>query len=194
MKNCYIEKSVKISKSAKIYPFVTILGNSKIEDDCIIYPYTFINNSKIGKGTIVYSSQIINSDIGENVSVGPNAHLRMNTQICNNVRIGNYVEIKKSIIGQGSKIAHLTYVGDAQVGKNCNLGCGVVFCNYDGKLKHKTIVGDNVFIGSNVNLIAPINLGDNSFIAAGSTVTKNVEDDTFCIARTKQQNKPKRKE
>jgi bifunctional UDP-N-acetylglucosamine pyrophosphorylase/glucosamine-1-phosphate N-acetyltransferase len=108
------------------------------------------------------------------------------------VRVGNFVEIKNSTIKQNTKISHLTYIGDATIGSNCNIGCGVVFCNYDGKNKHKTIIGDNVFVGSNVNLIAPITIDNNCFIAAGSTVTKSVSNDTFVIARAKQENKPKR--
>lgn len=188
----YIDKQAVIEKGVVIYPNNTIIGNCVIKSGTILYPNNLIMNSVIGEDCKIYSSTIQDSKVSNKVNIGPNAHLRNGTQICDNVRIGNFVEIKNSLVKEGTKIAHLTYVGDAQIGKNCNLGCGVVFCNYDGKQKHKTTIGNNVFIGSNVNLIAPINIGDNSFLAAGSTITKDVKENSFSIARVKQIDKIRR--
>ncbi len=169
-----------------------MIGTCKIGDNVVIYGDCYLQDCEIENGTTVRSCYVISSKIGRNSTIGPYAHIRENSVIGDNVRVGNFVEIKKSFIGDGTKIAHLTYIGDCTVGKNCNFGCGSVICNYDGKQKHQTEIGNNVFIGSNVNLIAPIKIDDNSFIAAGSTVTKNVQKDTFVIARAKQQEKPKR--
>ena len=188
----YIDPTVIIEKDVTIYPPNTILGKSYIKSGTIIYPNNLIVDSTIGSNCKIYSSTISNSTVGNFVSIGPNAHLRQNTVLANNIRVGNFVEIKNSTILDNTKIAHLTYVGDAYVGKSCNLGCGVVFCNYDGKTKHKTTLGNNVFVGSNVNLIAPIHIQDNCFIAAGSTITKSIQKNTFAIARAKQIDKPKK--
>ena len=151
-----------------------------------------IENSIIGDNVVVKSSYIEHSVVGENTSVGPFAHLRPNSIIGQNCKIGNFCEIKNSKIGDGTKISHLAYVGDAEVGKNCNIGCGVIFANYDGKQKHKIVVGDNVFIGSNSNIIAPVTIESNSYICAGTTITDKVEEYDFVIGRCKQQNKKDR--
>ncbi len=185
-----IEKS-EISNTAKIYDNNLIL-NSVIEGGVVIFPNSVIINSVIKENTIVYSSYIEDSEIGCDCVVGPFAHIRPNTKIANNVKVGNFVEIKKSEIESGTKISHLTYVGDSVVGKNCNFGCGTITCNYDGKNKHKTIIGNNVFIGSNSNLVAPVEIKDNCFIAAGSTITKDLKENTFAISRVNQREKPKR--
>ena len=185
-----IEKS-EISNTAKIYDNNLII-NSVIEGGVVIFPNSVIINSVIKENTIVYSSYIEDSEVGLDCVIGPYAHIRPNTKIANNVKIGNFVEIKKSEIKSGTKVSHLTYVGDSEVGRNCNFGCGTITCNYDGVNKHKTIIGDNVFIGSNTNLIAPIEIKDNCFIAAGSTITKNLEENTFAISRVSQREKPKR--
>ena len=185
-----IEKS-EISNTAKIYDNNLIL-NSVIEGGVVIFPNSVIINSVIKENTIVYSSYIEDSEIGCDCVVGPFAHIRPNTKIANNVKVGNFVEIKKSEIESGTKISHLTYVGDSIVGKNCNFGCGTITCNYDGKHKHKTIIGNNVFIGSNSNLVAPVEIKDNCFIAAGSTITKDLKENTFAISRVNQREKPKR--
>ena len=185
-----IEKS-EISNTAKIYDNNLIL-NSVIEGGVVIFPNSVIINSVIKENTIVYSSYIEDSEIGRDCVVGPFAHIRPNTKIANNVKVGNFVEIKKSEIESGTKISHLTYVGDSVVGKNCNFGCGTITCNYDGKHKHKTIIGNNVFIGSNSNLVAPVEIKDNCFIAAGSTITKDLKENTFAISRVNQREKPKR--
>lgn len=183
---------MEISKSAKISPNTVLVGNCKIGNNVLIYGDSYIDNCDIGDNTTIWSSALKSSHIGADCTVGPFAHIREGCDISNNVRIGNFVEVKKSTIGSGSKLAHLTYVGDANIGQNCNIGCGVIFCNYDGKVKHKTTVGDNVFIGSNCNLVAPLNISSNSFIAAGTTVTKDVEKDSFVIGRVKQINKQRK--
>lgn len=175
-----------ISTGVKIGEFVEICGKSIIEQGAEISSFSTINNSKIGKKTIVKKSEIIDSEIGENCAIGPFAHIKQNSKLCNNLRIGNFVEIKNSIIKNGTKCAHLTYIGDAIVGERVNFGCGVVIANYNGKQKFKTYIGNDVFIGCNCNLIAPIEIGDNCFIAAGSTVTKNMKNNTFCVARSEE--------
>ena len=125
--------------------------------------------------------------VGKNCTVGPFAHLRKGANVGDNCRVGDFVEIKNSVVGEGTKVSHLAYVGDADVGENCNIGCGVVFCNYDGKNKHRTRVGNNCFIGSNVNLIAPVEIADGAFVAAGTTVTEGAGKGDFVIGRVRQQ-------
>lgn len=178
-----------ISKKAKVSKTTTLIGDCKIHDNVVIYGECFIDSCEIKENTTIWSSALKQSVIGKNCTVGPYAHIRENCHVEDNVRIGNFVELKNTNIGSGTKVAHLTYVGDANIGNNCNLGCGVVFCNYDGKQKHTTNIGNEVFVGSNVNLIAPITIEDRCFIAAGSTVTQNAPKNTFVIAREKQINK-----
>jgi bifunctional UDP-N-acetylglucosamine pyrophosphorylase/glucosamine-1-phosphate N-acetyltransferase len=131
---------------------------------------------------------ILESTIGEGTTVGPFAYIRPETSIGKNARIGDFVEIKKSTIGDNTKVSHLTYIGDAEVGKNCNFGCGTVVVNYDGQKKYKTIIGDNAFIGCNTNLVAPVEVKDNAYTAAGSTITTEVPEGALAIARAKQVN------
>ena len=159
-----------------------------IEDANSIYIY---DNVKIGKDTVIHPNTIIQSNvtIGENCEIGPNAFIREGCVLKDKVKIGNCVEIKKTTIGEGSKVPHLTYLGDCKVGKNCNIGCGTITCNYDGVNKHQTIIGDNAFIGSNVSLVAPVKVGNNVTVAAGSTITEDIPDNTLSIARERQINK-----
>ena len=159
-----------------------------IEDASSTYIY---DDVKIGTDTVIHPNTTIKGNviIGDNCEIGPNAFIREGCIIANNVKVGNCVEIKKTIIGEGSKVPHLTYLGDCIVGKNCNIGCGTITCNYDGKNKHQTVIGDNAFIGSNVSLVAPVTIGKNVTIAAGSTITEDVPDDTLAIARERQINK-----
>ena len=159
-----------------------------IGEDCILYPNSRINNSKIGNGVEIQSSVILDSKIGDETTVGPFAYVRPESNIGEHVRIGDFVEIKKSTIGNNTKVSHLTYIGDAEVGERCNFGCGTVVVNYDGKKKHKTIIGDDSFIGCNTNLVSPVEVKDNTYIAAGSTITKEVPEGSLAIARAKQQN------
>lgn len=187
--NIVISDTAKISAGVKLSFGVCILGDSIIEDNCEISGNTVIDNSTISRGVKILSSMVTDSRINEGSTVGPFANIRNETVIGKNCRIGNFVEIKKSVVGDQSKIAHLTYVGDAEIGNDCNIGCGVVFCNYNGEIKQKSHLGNGVFVGSNVNIIAPVTIGDNAYIAAGSTINKDIENDEFAIARERQINK-----
>jgi len=184
--SCIVEYGVEIGRDTVIYPSTYLEGKTKIGENCIIGPGSKITDTIIGNNVTMLNSVTIESMIGDNTKVGPFAYLRPGSRIGRNVRIGDFVEIKKSSIGDDTKISHLTYVGDAEVGKNVNIGCGVVFVNYDGVNKHKTIVGDNSFIGCNVNLVAPVEVKADSFIAAGSTITEEVPEYSLAIARCRQ--------
>lgn len=186
--NTYIGNDVVIGKDTIIYPGNVIEGNTIIGEGCILYPNSRINNSNISENVEIQSSVILESIIGRNTTVGPFAYVRPESIIGNNVRVGDFVEIKKSTIGNNTKVSHLTYVGDAEVGEGCNFGCGTVTVNYDGKNKNKTIIGNNSFIGCNTNLISPVNIEDNTYIAAGSTITNNVKSGELAVARAKQRN------
>jgi UDP-N-acetylglucosamine diphosphorylase/glucosamine-1-phosphate N-acetyltransferase len=185
----YIGSDVEIGTDVIIEPNVQLLGKTIIGSGAQIGMNSQIINSSIGEETIIKQSVITDSKIGANGTVGPFAHLRLNCDVADSVRIGNFVEFKNTTFGTKSSAAHLSYVGDAEVGKRVNFGCGTITVNYDGVKKSKTIVQDDVFIGCNSNLIAPITLEDNSFIAAGTTVTHTVPKDALAIGRTKQSNK-----
>lgn len=159
-----------------------------IEDSSTTYIY---DDVKIGKDTVIHPNTTIKSDveIGENCEIGPNSYIREGCRLSNKVKIGSFVEIKKTIVGEGTKIPHLSYMGDCQIGEKTNIGCGTITCNYDGFNKSKTIIGNNCFIGSNTNLIAPVTVGDSAFIAAGSTITDDVPEYALAIARQRQTNK-----
>ena len=187
--NTYIDCNVVIHNDCIIYPGNVIQGSTIIKENCTIYPNSRIVDSIIEKDVVIQNSVILQSNIGEKTTVGPFAYIRPYSNIGNCVRIGDFVEIKKSNIGNNTKVSHLTYIGDAEVGERCNFGCGTVVVNYDGKEKHKTIVGDDVFIGCNANLIAPVEVKDNSYIAAGSTITDEVPKGALAIARSRQVNK-----
>jgi bifunctional UDP-N-acetylglucosamine pyrophosphorylase / glucosamine-1-phosphate N-acetyltransferase len=187
--NTYISTDTKIGPDTIIYPGTVILGSNKIGSNCTIGPNTELSGVTIGDGTTVKHSVITDCIIGNNTTVGPFAHFRNQAVIGDNVRIGNFVEIKKSTFGNNSNAAHLTYIGDAEVGNNVNMGCGSITVNYDGKKKHKTIIKDNAFIGCNTNLIAPVTIHEDALIAAGSTITKDVPQDSLAIARCNQINK-----
>jgi len=182
----YIDEGVKIGIDTVVYPGTIIEGNTVIGEDCIIGPNSRLVDAKVGNGTEVNSSVILNSTIGNDVRIGPFAYIRPESVIGNNVKIGDFVEIKKSVVGDKTKIPHLAYIGDAEIGKNTNIACGVITVNYDGKKKNKTIVGNNSFVGCNVNLIAPVEVKDNSYIAAGSTITEDVPEYSLAIARERQ--------
>ncbi|MDF2839385.1 MAG: glmU [Clostridia bacterium] len=188
-KNTYIDKTVKISRDVTIYPGCILEGSTIIEEDCIIGPNSRIKDSILDKKVNAQNSVILESKIGEATSVGPFAYLRPGNVIGKNAKIGDFVEMKNSIFGDNSKASHLTYVGDAEVGSNVNLGCGVVFVNYDGKKKYKTVVEDNCFVGCNVNLVAPVTVKKDSYVAAGTTVTKDVPEGSLSIGRVRQENK-----
>ncbi len=185
----YIQDKVEIEKDTIIYPGVILEGETKIGKNCIIGHNTKIRNSEVKNNVEIQISTIIDSIIEEKSKIGPYAYLRPNSHVGKNVKIGDFVEIKNSTIGDYSKASHLSYIGDAIVGKNVNIGCGVVFVNYNGKIKQKTIVEDNSFVGSNSNLIAPVTVKEWGYVAAGSTITDEVPGGALSIARSRQVNK-----
>jgi len=187
--NTHISIEAEIGRDTIIKPGVVIEGHTVIGEDCIIGPNSQIVASQIGDRTSIVNSVVLNSLVGEDTSVGPFAHIRPESNLGNHVKIGNFVEVKKSSLGNDTKVSHLSYIGDAEVGRDVNIGCGSITVNYDGKNKYKTIIEDRVFVGCNSNLVAPVKIGEGSFIAAGSTITKEVPKDALAIARARQENK-----
>ena len=187
--NTYIEDSVIIGRDTIIYPNTYLENGTIIGSHCTIGPNTRVINSTVRNNVTIESSKVVESVIDDGTNVGPFAYLRPGSNLGKNVKIGDFVEVKKSTIGDNSKSSHLSYIGDAEVGKNVNIGCGVVFVNYDGKNKHKTIVGDGAFVGSNSNLIAPVTVEEGGYVAAGSTITDDVKKGDLAIARARQVNK-----
>ncbi|HZK47505.1 MAG TPA: bifunctional UDP-N-acetylglucosamine diphosphorylase/glucosamine-1-phosphate N-acetyltransferase GlmU [Atopostipes sp.] len=185
----YIEIDVEIAKDTVVEPNTYIKGRTTIGEDAFIGLGSVISDSQLADGVEIKQSVIEESIIGKNSDVGPNSHLRTGSVLGESVHIGNYVEVKKSTIGNLSKAGHHTYIGDAEIGVDVNVGCGVVVANYNGITKNKTIIGDNSFIGSNATLVAPVEVGANSFVAAGSTITKEVPASALGIARARQENK-----
>lgn len=187
--NTYIESDVVIGKDTIIEPGCMIQGNTVIGEGCRIGFNTKLSNMTIKDCVDIESSVLTDSFVDEGTHVGPFAYVRPNSHIGKNIKVGDFVEVKNATIGDGTKIAHLTYVGDADVGKNVNFGCGTVIVNYDGQKKHRTTIGDNAFIGCNTNLVSPVVVEDNAYTAAGSTITKTVPANSLGIARAKQENK-----
>ena len=185
LKAVYIDEGVRIGKGTVIYPCVVLEGDVEIGENCTIGQNTRIKDSIIGNGTSIQSSVILESKVGNETSVGPFAYLRPNSEIGSHCKVGDFVEIKNSRLDDGAKAAHLTYVGDSDVGKKVNLGCGVVFVNYDGSKKYRSVVEDGAFIGCNVNLVSPVHVGKDAYVAAGSTITNDVEDGALYVARSK---------
>jgi bifunctional UDP-N-acetylglucosamine pyrophosphorylase / glucosamine-1-phosphate N-acetyltransferase len=183
----YIDADVQVGADTIIYPSVQIQGQSVIGEDVIIHSYNRLTNSSVGSGTVMLEGcVIVDSVLGEHVYIGPYAHLRPGSHLCDGVKVGNFVEIKKSTLGEGSKAPHLSYLGDATIGKNVNVGAGVITCNYDGVSKHPTIIEDGAFIGTDSQLIAPVRIGKDSYVAAGSSVTEDVPPESLAIARGRQ--------
>lgn len=186
--NTYLGKNVKIGCDTVLYPGVILEGATSIEEDCQIGPYTRIVDSYIEKECTIDNSFLWGVKIGRGCTIGPYSYLRPGTELSERVKVGDFVELKKSFVGRGSKIPHLSYVGDSVVGEEVNIGAGTITCNYDGTNKHQTIIGDEVFVGSNTNLVAPIKVGSGAFIGAGSTVTKDIPARALAVARGKQRN------
>ncbi|MBF4502294.1 bifunctional UDP-N-acetylglucosamine diphosphorylase/glucosamine-1-phosphate N-acetyltransferase GlmU [Savagea sp. SN6] len=184
-----ISSEAVIGQDTVLYPGTIIEGSTVIGMESQIGPNTHIVDSIIGETSTVHSSVILQSVIGKGTAVGPFAHIRPESEVGDEVKIGNFVEVKKSTIGNQSKLSHLSYIGDASIGSNVNVGCGSITVNYDGKNKYKTTIGDHVFIGCNSNLVAPVEIEDGAFIAAGTTVTKNVPKRSLAIGRARQENK-----
>ncbi len=189
----YISPEAIIAEDVVIYPNNNIIGNTIIGSGTTIMPNCIITDSIIGENTKVTATVMEEARVGDNTTIGPFAYLRKGACVGNNCRVGDFVEIKNAILGDYSKASHLAYMGDVTIGEKCNVGCGVIFVNYDGKKKHRSTVEDNCFIGSNCNIIAPVTLREGSYIAAGTTVTDETPSDSFVIGRSRQIIKESRK-
>ncbi len=187
-KNAYIEESVCIGAGTVIWPGVILRGATSIGKNCVIGHNTRIEDSIISDYAEIQNSVILESQVGSHTKVGPFAYLRPNSRIGEHAKVGDFVEIKNSTLGDHSKASHLTYIGDSDVGEHVNLGCGVVFVNYDGKNKHRSVVGDGAFVGCNTNLVSPVTVGKGAYIAAGTTVTADIPDEALSVGRAKQKN------
>ncbi len=184
--NTYIGSDVVIGGDTVILPGCVIEGNTTIGEGCEIGPFSRLTDMKLGDGVKLQSSTALESEIGNDATVGPYAYIRPNCKIGNKVKVGDFVEVKNSNIGDGTKIPHLSYVGDTDAGEKINFGCGSIMVNYDGKKKHRTVIEDGVFVGCNVNLVAPVRVEKGAYIAAGSTITKDVPAEVLAVARAKQ--------
>lgn len=180
---------VEIGVGTTILPNTIIIGKTKIGTGCTIGPNTYIKDGVVGNNVILDNVKLLDSEVEDDVDCGPFVKVRAGSKLCKGVHIGNFVEVKNSVMGEGTKCAHLTYVGDSDVGKNVNFGCGTVTVNYDGTNKHRCKIGEHAFIGCNTNLIAPVEIGDFAFTAAGSTITDDVPENALSVARAKQVNK-----
>ncbi|WP_077623897.1 bifunctional UDP-N-acetylglucosamine diphosphorylase/glucosamine-1-phosphate N-acetyltransferase GlmU [Sediminibacillus massiliensis] len=187
--NTYIGPDVAIEQDVVVYPGSIINGHTVIKTEAVIGPHTEIDNCTVGSETVIRQSVAKDSAIGNRVQIGPFAHIRPQANIGNEVKIGNFVEVKKATLDDQSKVSHLSYIGDAEVGKGVNIGCGTITVNYDGQNKHLTKIGDDAFIGCNSNLIAPVTVGKGAYVAAGSTINQDVPDEALSIARARQTNK-----
>jgi len=189
----FVDNDVEIGPDTIILPNTMIEGRTIIGSGCQIGPNTRINDSRLGNDVVVESSRIKEAVVGDKCNIGPFAYLRPEANLAAGVKVGDFVEIKKSQIGEGSKIPHLSYVGDAIIGKEVNVGAGTITCNYDGKKKSQTVLEDGVFIGSNTNLVAPVTIGQNSITGAGSTISRDVPADTLAVERADQKHLRRRK-
>ncbi|CEH27787.1 bifunctional N-acetylglucosamine-1-phosphate uridyltransferase/glucosamine-1-phosphate acetyltransferase [Aneurinibacillus migulanus] len=187
--NTYIEADVVIGRDSIIYPGTLIGAGTVIGEECIIGPHTQLTNCQVGDRVEIKQSVLVDSRIDSEATVGPFAYIRPNSHIGEGAKVGDFVEIKNTSLGKGSKVSHLTYLGDAEVGADVNVGCGTVTVNYDGVNKHKTVIKDRSFVGCNANLVAPVTVGEGAYVAAGSTVTDDVPDGALAIARERQTNK-----
>lgn len=186
----YIEADVTIGADTVLYPGTLLRGRTAIGENCVIGPSSDLTDTAVGDGSTIRQSTTDQAEIGDDCNVGPFAYLRPGTKLANQVKVGDFVELKNAVVGEGSKIPHLSYVGDATVGSNVNIGCGAITANYDGYNKSQTVIGDGAFIGSNANLIAPVTIGQGAYVVAGSTITNNVGENDLAIARERQVNKP----
>jgi len=186
----YIEPGVAIGPDTVIYPGTMLRGRTSIGADCLVGPGADLTDTVVGNGVTIRHTVAESALIGDTCQVGPFAYLRPGAKLAAQVKVGDFVEIKNAEIGEGSKVPHLSYIGDARVGKGVNIGCGAITANYDGYNKSVTEIGDHAFVGSNVNLIAPLKVGNDAYIVAGSTITNDVEDNDLAIARSRQVNKP----
>lgn len=185
LRSAYIDETVVIGKGTKIYPCVVLEGEVSIGANCVIGQNSKIVHSQIGDGVVIESSFVLESSVGDGTKVGPFAYIRPGSSIGKDCKVGDFVEVKNSSMGNGTKASHLTYIGDSDVGENVNLGCGVVFVNYDGSQKYRSTVKDGAFIGCNSNIVSPIVIEESAYVAAGSTVTHDVPKGALYVARTK---------
>lgn len=186
--NCYVDPRVKIGAGTTLLPGTILRGETSVGKNCTVGPNTMLTDCAVGDETEVNASQAAQSRIGSHTNVGPFAYLRPGSVVGDHVKVGDFVEVKNSVIGNGTKISHLTYVGDSDVGERVNFGCGTVTTNYDGFQKYRCTIGDDVFLGCNTNLIAPVTVGRGSYTAAGSTITNDVPEDALAVARARQKN------
>lgn len=184
-----IGPDVEISSEVEIWPNTMLLGSTKIGEDSIVGPNTRLTNTEVGAGCRVDETIAVDSFIDDGATTGPRCYLRPGAHLCKNSKAGTCVEIKKSTVGEGSKVPHLSYIGDTTIGTGVNLGAGTITCNYDGTNKHKTEIGNDTFVGSSTMLVAPVKLGDNVVVAAGSVITEEVPDDSLAFGRARQTNK-----
>lgn len=187
--NTYVDTAVSIGPDTTIYPGVVLEGATTIGADCVIGPHTHLVDTRLDDGASISQSRAVLAEVGEGAKVGPFAHLRPGTVIGSRAKIGSFVELKQAELGEGASVAHLSYIGDAVVGARANIGGGTITCNYDGREKYRTTIGENAFIGSNNTLVAPVNVGDGAYTAAGSAVTEDVPADALAVGRARQVNK-----
>ena len=184
---CVIDAGVVVAPDTVIEPFVQLLGKTRIGAKCLIRSYTVIENCTLGNNVLVRQSCVLTeSTVGDGAKIGPFAHLRPESEICEDAHVGNFVETKKSKLGKGAKASHLTYLGDTEVGEGSNIGAGVITCNYDGVNKHRTTIEDGAFIGSNTSLVAPVTIGKDATIGAGSTIGSNAPPGKLTVSRARQ--------
>jgi bifunctional UDP-N-acetylglucosamine pyrophosphorylase/glucosamine-1-phosphate N-acetyltransferase len=176
----------ELEKDVIVYPFTLMEGKCRIGSGSAIGPFSYLRDSQIGINSVIESSTLNSCTIGNNVVIGPYSYIRPGTIVMDNGKVGAFVEVKKSAVGKNSKIPHLSYIGDATIGESVNIGAGTITCNYDGHNKHHTHIGNDVFVGSNTNLVAPVTVGDGATIGAGSTITKDVPRNALSVARARQ--------
>jgi bifunctional UDP-N-acetylglucosamine pyrophosphorylase/glucosamine-1-phosphate N-acetyltransferase len=187
----YVEADVTVGADTVLGPGVTLAGHTTVGSGCRIQAGTRVSSSRIGDGvTILDHSVIVDSVVQDGASVGPFAHLRPGSDVGEGAKVGNFVELKKATLGPHSKAGHLAYLGDATIGADVNIGAGTITCNYDGTRKHQTVIGDGVFVGSDSQLVAPVTIGRNAYIGAGSSITEDVPENALAVARARQVNKP----
>jgi bifunctional UDP-N-acetylglucosamine pyrophosphorylase / glucosamine-1-phosphate N-acetyltransferase len=190
----YVGPDVRIGADTVIHPVVSITGATEIGHDCTIESSVYLLDSRLGNRVkILQGSRLEKASVSDDTSIGPMAHLRPEAQIGKNARIGNFVEVKKSLVGDGTKASHLSYLGDSLIGRDVNIGCGTITCNYDGRHKHRTTIGDRCFVGSDVQFVAPVEIGEGSVIGAGSTITRNVPPRSLAVTRASQKVYPLRR-
>lgn len=186
----FVDAGVEVGQDTVIYPFTILEGSTRIGKGCEIGPSVHMTDSEVGDGTVVHSSRLANATVGRECQIGPFAYLRPGTVLKDRVKVGDFVEVKNSLVHEGSKLPHLSYVGDAEVGPRANIGAGTITCNYDGVNKHRTVIGPDAFIGSNTNLVAPVTVGEGAFTGAGSTITRDVPPFALAVERAEQKHIP----